>query len=732
MTTGETKVRSSGINHGRRMANPNQRSVSDFVKPYHQQHQPKQHHTMVTCGREWDDDSSNRTASTRSSSTTDGSCSNHSSVTITRGYDGSDCVRDVVVEDEEEAEEEITPYPSSPVHRIRLSKHRQQQQRQQQQQSNGQHLPTVVLSKDKGRKRVRFASPVGSTVGTIPCLSDVSAEERWDTWWCPHEYQAIRLAAKYTTKQIRKCDTLSAECVQRTFSYAVHVSNDSADETEHGHFRMGLEGMTHGDEEEGFDSACSLLESWCTSTLPTRGLEKYVSQQHKKDRMELMNATRRVVSELSSVPSDSWSSTIYESKEEEIAHVYGQYSKFAHLFARFMGQADARAAEQGAGEMPGERMSLTMMTTTTNTPSSSSSSKTPTSVAEQQRRSIRKLNMVQRSASLDHSAPSMMHREDCHPVMATAAKSRSPANGMVLNTSACAVSAASVQQQRRRRNSVHGVLSSVLGGSANNKNMISPKMNNTAVLLDESVKASINTTSNSLSSSSRHRGVDSSNSNSGKTHLQRSFSKRSLLRRSSSQRQPNSSDEPLSSSLHMPQGPGMSLLQRSDSRRAHLVPRQDSFHYQPPKLLEASSSSPSSNAASPTNNSNGANLVLSNSRRSSMQQHRQESMKRHKTNSMTTMHNSSSSHGGDTTTGVVPNHGSRRSSFTSACSARRLMGLGERQSSVPNVNSLGNTGNSTTPTTTSNKKTPVSGSLRRSSSNETSSSRPQHKLFPEQ
>ena len=584
---------------------------------------------------------------------------------------------------------------------------------------------------------VRFAHPMSTIVGTIPCLKEVSTEERWETWWCPHEYQAIRLAAKYSTKQIRKCDTLSAECVQQAFSYVVeackqdkdeqddnkksgedsqelpqaedlaeHDDDDCQEEASMQVSRVPQEGNlpssrscsafasssknnpTMMDED---DSACALLESWCTSKLPTRGLEKYVSQQHKKDRMDLMNESRRVVAQLSSSSSTSSSCTGSDSSslsssstpsttetssntpskearqrlEQEIAQVYGKHCQYAHMFARIIGEADARAAQQDALDMP-------------NLYNTSNHTKANLCWAEQRRRSFhQQRSILQRNSSMhsqndDQSRCSSVGSQDSMPQQHRDSRS-------------------STSPLRRRRCSQSGAATTC------NSNGTPSSSSHKNWMADESVKASISSTNGGNSTSN-------SPSNGGPmTHLQRSFSRRCLLQRRASmkgqqqlqQQQGQEQTQPLSTQT--PRG-SQELLQRSDSRRALLIQhRQNSFHYQPPP--GHSSSTPAAG--------NGL-MTRSNSRRSLMQLQRQESMKRHKTATGGMSPMTTTSTGTTGTTGAMP-RGGRRFSLAGATPAvvssshattnsnnsgsadarampsRRMFGMGERQSSVPNI-----------------------------------------------
>lgn len=661
------------------------------------------------------------------------------------------------------------------------------------------------------RKRtVRFAHPMASTVGTIPCLSQLSSEERWETWWCPHEYQAIRLAAKYSTKQIRKCDTLSAECVQRIFSFTVRacgvgiVDNikemelkkstkskdvskdrkirigdlddsydvDDDDQAEHEEFedeeynddklvnpatsifsmgRPRSNSMPSAPENED-EVAVSLLESWCTSKLPTRGLEKYVSLQHKKDRVERMNESRRIVAQLSSsfsslsrgskdksgtsspngasVSSDAATPVQPEKDpaktsthpekdpaktpakqqelEQEIARVYSQYVQYAHMFARFMGEADARAAQQAARDMAS-------LEDNDNDDDSLVRSNQPW--AEQRRRNFQQRGILHRSSSMQSGDDGNKSRTQQDSLLQQYLPMAGPNTALCLSSSLHDQTNARLwnhhnknqvhqqkekqQQQQKQHKSCNtandsGIAPSINGrGKRRNsitlgdirasfsKSSISSKptassstLTNGVIMVDESVKASISTTTKQsrrnsnnkdsanvqLRSSSSH-GAEGSNNH--KTHLERSFSRRNLLQRRASLQglQQNQEDSLLLSSSSKvdvavsTRESAQDLLQRSDSRRALMRQnRQNSFHCQTPHGQLSSST-----AQQQLTSSTQQQPKQSMSRRGMLQAHRQESMKRNKNTNNNIVDASSAQHGATRTLSI----GNRRFSLTS-------------------------------------------------------------------
>jgi len=213
--------------------------------------------------------------------------------------------------------------------------------------------------KNKKGRSLSFSEPLGTVVGQVSCLADITTEERWETWWCPQEYQAIRLAAKYSTKQIRKCDKSSADSVDAAFQSALHVASLEDNNSDKG----GEEDtMASGnsqqlkDQNKVFTQAMHnpaecphvvTLEQWCTSKLPTRGLEKYVGAAHKKERQQCMLDAKKVVAQLSQQQREQKQKDGHSTVcETEIALTYQEYSRYAILFARLTAHGDVCAARQ--------------------------------------------------------------------------------------------------------------------------------------------------------------------------------------------------------------------------------------------------------------------------------------------------------------------------------------------------------------------------------------------------
>jgi hypothetical protein len=174
-------------------------------------------------------------------------------------------------------------------------------------------------------RRVRFAPEESVVVGRIYSLDQLTSEEKWNTWWSASEFQAIRLAAKFTTKHARKSDQDGVDKIDAGFNTALHVS------------------CTATDEELGTvlrkppPSLIRPLEKWCQRATPVRGLEKYISALQKQLRMQYVQEARGAV--VSMYKSG-------ENSDEDISMIYKEYSRHSLVFSRFLGESDHTAAQE--------------------------------------------------------------------------------------------------------------------------------------------------------------------------------------------------------------------------------------------------------------------------------------------------------------------------------------------------------------------------------------------------
>ena len=174
-------------------------------------------------------------------------------------------------------------------------------------------------------RRVYFPEMEAKIVGTIPRRDDMSPEEKWETWWTTSEFQAIRLAAKFTTKHVRKNDHDGIEKIDTGFNTALHVSCTASDEE--------LEAVLRSPPA----SLYGPLEGWCKRKSPVRGLEKYISNLQKELRLQYVAEARSAVVSMAKAG---------EHDDEDISMIYKEYSRHALVYSRFLGHTDMLAAKE--------------------------------------------------------------------------------------------------------------------------------------------------------------------------------------------------------------------------------------------------------------------------------------------------------------------------------------------------------------------------------------------------
>jgi len=179
-------------------------------------------------------------------------------------------------------------------------------------------------------RKVYFPEEESTIAGYIPCRDELSPEEKWETWWTNAEFQAIRLAAKFTTKHARKSDTDGIEKIDTGFNTALHVSCTASDEE--------LAAVLRSPPS----SLCGPLESWCKRQSPVRGLEKYISNLQKELRLQYVAEARSAVVSMAKAG---------EHDDEDISLIYKEYSRHALVYSRFLGHTDMLAAEEDDGEV---------------------------------------------------------------------------------------------------------------------------------------------------------------------------------------------------------------------------------------------------------------------------------------------------------------------------------------------------------------------------------------------
>jgi len=179
-------------------------------------------------------------------------------------------------------------------------------------------------------RKVYFPEEVSTIAGYVPCREELSPEEKWETWWTTAEFQAIRLAAKFTTKHVRKNDTDGIEKIDTGFNTALHVSCTATDEE--------LAAVLRNPPA----SLYGPLEGWCKRKSPVRGLEKYISNLQKELRLQYVAEARSAVVSMTKAG---------EHDDEDISMIYKEYSRHALVYSRFLGHTDMLAAEEDEGEV---------------------------------------------------------------------------------------------------------------------------------------------------------------------------------------------------------------------------------------------------------------------------------------------------------------------------------------------------------------------------------------------
>ena len=153
----------------------------------------------------------------------------------------------------------------------------------------------------------------------------MTPEEKWETWWTTSEFQAIRLAAKFTTKHVRKNDQDGIEKIDTGFNTALHVSCTASDDE--------LAAVLRSPPA----SLYGPLEGWCKRKAPVRGLEKYISNLQKELRLQYVSEARSAVVSMTKGG---------EHDDEDISMIYKEYSRHALVYSRFLGHTDMLAAQE--------------------------------------------------------------------------------------------------------------------------------------------------------------------------------------------------------------------------------------------------------------------------------------------------------------------------------------------------------------------------------------------------
>lgn len=167
-------------------------------------------------------------------------------------------------------------------------------------------------------KKVRF-----SAKHTLECRK-IAADEKFDIWWTPREFQAIRSEAKLITREIRECEPHIIADIEHTYTTALHLSCTLDDSSYDSLLR----------DPSGY-SGC--LREWNDDSCGGRGLEKYTSMKHRYERSAFAKEARAAVIRLHNNP---------DLHPHEIAAFYKDYSRASCIYARLTGVSDAEIIKE--------------------------------------------------------------------------------------------------------------------------------------------------------------------------------------------------------------------------------------------------------------------------------------------------------------------------------------------------------------------------------------------------
>jgi hypothetical protein len=168
-----------------------------------------------------------------------------------------------------------------------------------------------------GKRKLHFAPKISEVVCSVPCVRDLTYDEKRAVFWTPSEFKGIRLSAKLITREIRKDAQQEIAELDDAFATALRLCN-----------------MTDSDLDTLLKSPSGHTESlqvWCSGRNNGRGLERYVSTIHRFKRAEYANEARAAV--LRMCRSDQISS-------DQLASFYAEYAKSASVYSRLIGHAD--------------------------------------------------------------------------------------------------------------------------------------------------------------------------------------------------------------------------------------------------------------------------------------------------------------------------------------------------------------------------------------------------------
>ena len=169
---------------------------------------------------------------------------------------------------------------------------------------------------------------------TIPCLADMTDDEKASRYWTPSEFNAIKLNARLDTRDVRKNQLPGIRHIEDTWQRAAQLAMQNDDD-------IGQDVTTHARE----------LCTW-TALGTGRGLEKYVSQRHRQERSDIIKHSIYAVVSLyqqdGPVPDTN-----------KLADLYASYTRASAIYARILGAADELAIPEHAVVVRPLKTSLT-------------------------------------------------------------------------------------------------------------------------------------------------------------------------------------------------------------------------------------------------------------------------------------------------------------------------------------------------------------------------------------
>jgi hypothetical protein len=178
------------------------------------------------------------------------------------------------------------------------------------------------------RRKVRFSDTVRiRTLDGLP--PDVTSAE---LYWTVHDFNTIRISAKLDTRNLRTHAKEGIQHINGAFSCAFAAAQTHALSNQTHQAGQPLPCLVEPDHA----SVVGLSMAWSSNPLCGRGLERYVSNQHRQDRAEYGKGVRTLL--------------LNEAKHQQLtpdalAQLYHDASLPGAIFARTMGEADARAVQ---------------------------------------------------------------------------------------------------------------------------------------------------------------------------------------------------------------------------------------------------------------------------------------------------------------------------------------------------------------------------------------------------